>query len=129
MHFGGGNYEGNFVEMERIGNFVLAESVKKPKGSLSWVSYHNNFIYNRYCFFSSNTRFVPLYNNLTIQEVGQIKAELDTRGIPYELNNGGTSINVPEEQVESLLVDLAGMGLPNSGNIDYSFLVRIHLGE
>ncbi|PAE30029.1 flagellar M-ring protein FliF [Paenibacillus sp. 7884-2] len=72
-------------------------------------------------FFSSNTRFVPLYNNLTIQEVGQIKAELDTRGIPYELNNGGTSINVPEEQVESLLVDLAGMGLPNSGNIDYSF--------
>ncbi|WP_249869788.1 flagellar basal-body MS-ring/collar protein FliF [Oceanobacillus saliphilus] len=70
---------------------------------------------------NTNKQFVPLYNNLSLQEVGQIKTELDARGVPYELNNGGTTITVPEEQVESLLVDLAGMGLPNSGNIDYSF--------
>ncbi|MGJ9458855.1 flagellar basal-body MS-ring/collar protein FliF [Oceanobacillus sp. CF4.6] len=70
---------------------------------------------------STNTKNVPLYNNLSLQEVGQIKAELDVRGVPYELSDGGTTITVPEEQVETLLVDLAGMGLPNSGNIDYSF--------
>ncbi|WP_337019558.1 flagellar basal-body MS-ring/collar protein FliF [Oceanobacillus massiliensis] len=71
--------------------------------------------------FSTSERLVPLYSNLSLQEVGQIKAELDVRGVPYEIGSGGTTITVPEEQVESLLVDLAGMGLPNSGNIDYSF--------
>ncbi|MGY0691555.1 flagellar basal-body MS-ring/collar protein FliF [Virgibacillus sp. FSP13] len=71
--------------------------------------------------FSSNTKMVPLYNNLSLQEVGQIKTELDTRGVPYELEDAGKTITVPEEQVDSLLVDLAGQGIPNSGNIDYSF--------
>ncbi|RDW19482.1 flagellar M-ring protein FliF [Oceanobacillus arenosus] len=71
--------------------------------------------------FASNTKFVTLYNSLSIQEAGQIKAELDTRGVPYELQDGGTTIAVPEEQVDTLLVELAGQGIPNSGNIDYSF--------
>ena len=71
--------------------------------------------------FASGSKFVPLYNNLSLQEVGQIKTELDTRGIAYELHNGGKTITVPQEQVDTLLVDLAGQGIPNSGNIDYSF--------
>ncbi|MFC2950112.1 flagellar basal-body MS-ring/collar protein FliF [Virgibacillus sediminis] len=72
-------------------------------------------------FFTTDSRLVPLYNDLSIQEVAQIKTELDARGIPYELENGGTSITVPEERVDSLLVDLAGQGIPNTGSIDYSF--------
>ncbi|WP_188454392.1 flagellar basal-body MS-ring/collar protein FliF [Virgibacillus oceani] len=72
-------------------------------------------------FFTTKSNLVPLYNNLSLQEVGQIKTELDARGIPYELEDGGTTITVPEEQVDTLLVDLAGQGIPNSGNIDYSF--------
>src|SRR5690625_910903 len=71
--------------------------------------------------FTTNKKMVPLYNNLTLQEAGQINTELDTRGIPYELQDGGTTITVPEEDVDTLLVDLAGQGLPHSGNIDYSF--------
>lgn len=71
--------------------------------------------------FSSNERFVPLYSNLSIQETSQIKAELDTRGVPYELKDSGTTITVPEDRVDTLLVELAGQGLPSSGNIDYSF--------
>lgn len=70
---------------------------------------------------SSNSKLVPLYSNLSIQETSQIKTELDARGVPYELENGGSTITVPENQVDNLLVDLAGQGLPNSGNIDYSF--------
>ncbi|WP_027954203.1 flagellar basal-body MS-ring/collar protein FliF [Halobacillus kuroshimensis] len=70
---------------------------------------------------ASNTGMVPLYKDITVQEAGQIKAELDTRGIPYELDQGGTSILVPDSEVEGLLVDLAASGIPNSGTIDYSF--------
>ena len=69
----------------------------------------------------TSTKMTPLYSNLSHQEVGQLKAELDERGITYELTDGGTSILVPEEQSDSLLVDFASQGIPNSGNIDYSF--------
>ncbi|MRH42256.1 flagellar basal body M-ring protein FliF [Aquibacillus halophilus] len=71
--------------------------------------------------FASASNMVPLYNNLSLQEVGQIKGELDARGIKYELGNAGTTINVPDDQVDTLLVDLAAQGIPNSGSIDYSF--------
>lgn len=70
---------------------------------------------------NSNSKLVPLYSNLSIQETSQIKTELDGRGVPYELENGGSTITVPEDQVDYLLVELAGQGLPNSGDIDYSF--------
>ncbi|MEI3604593.1 flagellar basal-body MS-ring/collar protein FliF [Pseudogracilibacillus sp. SE30717A] len=70
---------------------------------------------------TSSTNYVPLYTNLSVQEVGQIKEELDAKNIPYELEGGGTTIKVPEEQSEQLLVELAGQGIPHSGNIDYSF--------
>ena len=70
---------------------------------------------------TSSERFVPLYSNLSIQETSQIKAELDSRGVPYELGDGGTTVKVPESQVDALLVELAGQGIPDSGNIDYSF--------
>ena len=73
---------------------------------------------------STRTSFVPLYNNLTVQEVSQIKAELDTRGVPYEIKDSGATILVPEENADSLLVDLAGQGIPDSGNIDYSFFSK-----
>lgn len=72
-------------------------------------------------FLSFTSRFVPLYNNLSIQEVGQIKEELDARGVSYELEKGGETISVPEDEVDGLIVDLAGEGIPSSGSIDYSF--------
>ncbi|MFD1336107.1 flagellar basal-body MS-ring/collar protein FliF [Oceanobacillus iheyensis] len=72
-------------------------------------------------FASTNTNYVPLYNNLSTQEAGQITTELESRGVPFELENGRSTITVPEEQVDTLLLDLASMGLPNNGSIDYSF--------
>lgn len=71
--------------------------------------------------FMSKSKFIPLYNNLSVEEVGQIKEELDERNTPYEVKDNGTTIEVPEDQVDGLLVDLAGEGIPNSGEIDYSF--------
>ncbi|WP_181348764.1 flagellar basal-body MS-ring/collar protein FliF [Thalassobacillus sp. CUG 92003] len=71
--------------------------------------------------FASSKNMVPLYRDLSLQEVGQIKEELDTRGVKYELTDGGSTVTVPEENVEDLLVDLAALGLPESGSIDYSF--------
>src|SRR5690625_5000912 len=72
-------------------------------------------------FFTSNTKFVPLYNNLSLQEADQVKTELEAKGVPYEISSGGSTISVPEDKVDTLIVELAGQGIPRSGNIDYSF--------
>lgn len=74
-----------------------------------------------FSFTASNPKLVPLYSNLSPQETGQIKANLDARGIKSEVSNDGTTINVPKNVVDTLMVELAAEGIPNSGNIDYSF--------
>ncbi len=68
-----------------------------------------------------STRYVPLYTNLPLEEVNQIKEELDARNITYELSDGGQTIKVPDDKSDQLLVELAGQGIPRSGNISYSF--------
>ncbi|MDQ0299129.1 flagellar M-ring protein FliF [Salibacterium salarium] len=73
-------------------------------------------------YFGSRTNYAPLYSDLSPEETGQIKETLDSRGIPSELTNGGSTIRVPETQVNSLKVELAAEGLPDSGSIDYSFI-------
>ncbi|BDG48053.1 MULTISPECIES: flagellar basal-body MS-ring/collar protein FliF [Parageobacillus] len=72
-------------------------------------------------FFVTRTEMVPLYSNLTPQEAGQIKATLDQRKIKSEVADNGTTIKVPKELADSLKVELAAEGIPNSGVIDYSF--------
>ncbi|MEH7385727.1 flagellar basal-body MS-ring/collar protein FliF [Bacillus sp. JJ1521] len=79
------------------------------------------FVISLTVFFSTKTTLVPMYSNLTPQETGQIKATLDSRGIQSEIADNGTTIKVPEEVVETLMVELAAEGIPDSGNIDYSF--------
>src|SRR5690625_3852372 len=70
---------------------------------------------------TTSKNFVPLYTNLSQEEVGQIKEELDAQNVPYEITDAGTAIKVPKEQSERLLVELAGKKIPASGHIDYSF--------
>jgi flagellar M-ring protein FliF len=70
---------------------------------------------------ATRTNFVPLYSNLSPQEAGQIKAALDERGIPSQITDNGTTIKVPEQVEDSLKVELAAEGIPDSGKIDYSF--------
>lgn len=72
-------------------------------------------------YFLSRTEFVPLYSDVSRAEIGRIKEELDVQGIPSQIAPGGTSILVPKERVDDLLVTLAAEGYPNTGTIDYSF--------
>ncbi|KOP79053.1 flagellar M-ring protein FliF [Lysinibacillus sp. FJAT-14745] len=71
--------------------------------------------------FATKITYVPLYKDLSTREIGQVKEALDSQGVKYEIAPGGTSILVPEDQVDSLLVQLASEGYPQTGSIDYSF--------
>jgi len=70
---------------------------------------------------SNYKHYVPLYSDLSPEETGQIKDVLDSKGIPYKISSDGTTISVPDDQVNNLKVDLAAEGLPKTGQIDYSF--------
>lgn len=70
---------------------------------------------------ASKPHFVPLYSNLSAEETGQIKEELDKEGVPSKISDNGTTISVPKDQVDTLKVKLAADGIPKSGQIDYSF--------
>ncbi|CAM3078106.1 flagellar basal-body MS-ring/collar protein FliF [Filibacter tadaridae] len=72
-------------------------------------------------FFLSRTDYVSLYSDVSRAEIGRIKEQLDSQGVPSKVAPGGTSILVPKEQVDDLLVTLAAEGFPDSGMIDYSF--------
>lgn len=94
---------------------------KKQKGTLISLVVGVIIVAALITYFLTRVTYAPLYSNLTTAEVGQIKEQLQTQGVKYELNDGGTSISVPQDQVDSLLVDLASKGYPQSGEIDYSF--------
>ena len=64
---------------------------------------------------------MPLYSDVSRAEIGRIKEQLDAQGVKSKIAPGGTSILVPQERVDDLLVSLAAEGFPNSGTIDYSF--------
>ena len=58
---------------------------------------------------------------MTPSETGLIKENLDSKGIENAISNNGTTISVPNETVDTLKVQLAAEGIPDSGSIDYSF--------
>ncbi len=72
-------------------------------------------------YFVSKPNLVPLYSNLSPAETGQIKETLDAKGVQSEISNNGSTIMVPKEMVDTLMVELAAEGVPNTGTIDYSY--------
>lgn len=72
-------------------------------------------------FFLSRSTYVPLFTTeMSQKEIGDIKAELDQEGYTdYKLDRNGTTILVPQQDVDNLLVSLASKGLPKTGTISF----------
>lgn len=71
---------------------------------------------------TSKKDYVALpYNDLSIEEVGQVKEELDNRNVDYIIEDEGKTLKVPKDESNQLIIDLAGEGVPQSSSIDYSF--------
>jgi flagellar M-ring protein FliF len=75
-------------------------------------------------YFSTRTTMVPVFTDLSMSEVAQIKEVLDAQGTPYELAPGGTNILVPEDQVDAVTVSLVSQGYPSSGGITSAFFAE-----
>ncbi len=66
---------------------------------------------------ASSPVMAPLYTNVPVEDGSAIVAELESRGIAYELRGNGTQILVPGEQAPRLRMAMAELGLPSQGSM------------
>jgi flagellar M-ring protein FliF len=64
---------------------------------------------------ASRPTYVPVFNDLPLESVSKITAKLDEAAIPYRLENGGSTLQVPSTEVARARVALASAGLPDTG--------------
>jgi flagellar M-ring protein FliF len=67
-----------------------------------------------------------LFSNLQPEDSGAIISKLQESKIPYEVD--GTAIKVPSGKVHELRMQLAGQGLPQSGNIGFELFDKTSFG-
>jgi flagellar M-ring protein FliF len=75
-----------------------------------------------------NVTYARLYSNLEEGEAGEVVSYLTDNKIPYKLEDGGRSIEVPSEQVYKTRISLATEGLPRNGTVGYSLFDQNNLG-
>jgi flagellar M-ring protein FliF len=66
--------------------------------------------------------YSPLFTSLSASDAGSITTLLHTDGIPYQLSDGGATILVPEQDVDSERLKAASAGLPSLSNDGYGLL-------
>src|SRR4051795_6128421 len=64
----------------------------------------------------------PLFSNLASTDASAIVDQLNTDGVPYELADGGATIMVAQDKVNSERLAMSGKGLPASNSTGYSLL-------
>jgi len=65
---------------------------------------------------SGKTPYSPLFTNLSTTDAASITAKLSSDGVPYQLEDGGTTILVPPSDVDSQRLALAAVDLPTAGS-------------
>lgn len=77
-----------------------------------------------FVFFSraSAPSYTTLFANLQPQDAGAITQKLASDHVPYQLANGGTTILVPQADVNQERISLAQAGLPSGGTITFQTL-------
>jgi len=69
-----------------------------------------------------------LYRGLPDDEIGRVVEALKSERIPYRLADGGTSVEVPAEQVYEARIRMAGKGLPSGGSAGFELFDKPAFG-
>lgn len=64
--------------------------------------------------FAGRPTYAPLFTGLQPTDAASITTKLAAANVPYQLQDGGTSILVPQAQVDQQRIDMAQAGLPAS---------------
>lgn len=67
----------------------------------------------------STPSMTTLYGELAQSDASGIVQELESRNVPFKIEQNGTKILVPEDRVLQLRLELAQQGLPSGGSVGY----------
>jgi len=70
-----------------------------------------------FVFLIGRADYKPLYSGLQPEEAQSIARTLAADGIPYEISSDGTTLRVPGNRLDSVRLDLASQGLPQTGRL------------
>src|SRR5438046_2871321 len=72
-------------------------------------------------YWAAQPEYRVLYAGLSAEEAGLITSKLQTKGIPYKLGAGGSSVLVPADQAMQAHVDMTAEGVAGSAKIGKGF--------
>ncbi|HLI15984.1 MAG TPA: flagellar basal-body MS-ring/collar protein FliF [Acidimicrobiales bacterium] len=73
---------------------------------------------------ASAPTYTTLFANLQPQSAGAVTQKLTADHVPYELADGGTTVLVPQADVNQERISLAEAGLPSGGTITFQTLAQ-----
>ncbi len=72
--------------------------------------------------------FQPIMSNLSPEDSANVIRILRDKGIPFKVDRGGSSIEVPPENMDELRLEIATLGLPESSFVGYEVFDKQSLG-
>lgn len=79
--------------------------------------------------FSGQTSYTTLASGLDPADTKAVAAGLDEAGIPYQITDGGTAVEVPSDMADEARVDLAGQNLlDGASGVGYEIFDQTDLG-
>ncbi|MFA7577022.1 MAG: flagellar basal-body MS-ring/collar protein FliF [Candidatus Muiribacteriota bacterium] len=70
-------------------------------------------------FWGGKSEYSVLFSELSMKDSSRIVNELKTKGYPYEIQLGGTTILVPSKQKSEIMLDLAGTNVLPESNVSW----------
>lgn len=71
---------------------------------------------------ASTPAYSPLFTNIAAADASAVIDQLESRGTPYQLAEGGSTILVPRAEVYDARIELSAEGLPSQGADGYGLL-------
>ena len=119
---------------EQFGNIfsglsgIFFQMNTRQKTELFMITLMTIAVFSLIVWWAGRTQFEVLFYDMSSSEIGTVIEKLKESNVSYKLENGGTKILVPTDQVQELRLKLARQGLPESGLIGYEIFDKSNLG-
>src|SRR6185295_13753048 len=76
----------------------------------------------------SDSGYTTLFVNIEPEDAAKVTEAIKDMKVPYKLENNGRSVTVPKEQLYEVRMQMARVGLPQSGGQGYEIFDKLQLG-
>lgn len=80
-------------------------------------------------WYLNSSEYRVLYSDLSAESASQVVDRLTSADVEYRLADGGRTVLVPEERLDTLRLQFAGDGLPVSGRMGFELFDRTAFGQ